>query len=159
MYNIGIDLGGTNIAVGLVDEAFRLVYQVSEPTGLPKTPEQLADDIHALVVRMLADRGLTEADVGCAGIGIPGTVNQAEGTVEYANNFGFDNVPFVRLLQERFSCRLLAANDAGAAAWGEYLAALREIGYDGYLTIEREVGPDPAADIAMAVNFLKEKLA
>ena len=33
------------------------------------------------------------------------------------------------------------------------------IGYDGYLTIEREVGPDPAADIAMAVNFLKEKLA
>lgn len=122
MYNIGIDLGGTNIAVGLVDEAFRLVYQVSEPTGLPKTPEQLADDIHALVLRMLADRGLTEADVGCAGIGIPGTVNQAEGTVEYANNFGFDNVPFVRLLQERFSCRLLAANDAGAAAWGEYLA-------------------------------------
>ena len=47
----------------------------------------------------------------------------------------------------------------GVVPWGEYLAALREIGYDGYLTIEREVGPDPAADIAMAVNFLKEKLA
>lgn len=122
MYNIGIDLGGTNIAVGLVDEAHNLVYQTSEPTNLPKSPERLADDIHALVVRMLTDRGLTEADVHCAGIGIPGTVNQAEGTVEYANNFGFDNVPFVRLLQERFSCRLLAANDAGAAAWGEYLA-------------------------------------
>ena len=121
MYNIGIDLGGTNIAMGLVDEDFRLVYQVSEPTNLPKSPELLADDIHALAVRMLADRGLTEADVHCAGIGIPGTVNQAEGTVEYANNFGFDNVPFVRLLQERFACRLLAANDAGAAAWGEYL--------------------------------------
>lgn len=122
MYNIGIDLGGTNIAMGLVDDALHLVYQVSEPTNLPKSPERLADDIHALAVRMLADRGLTEADVGCAGIGIPGTVNQAEGTVEYANNFGFDNVPFVRLLQERFACRLLAANDAGAAAWGEYLA-------------------------------------
>ena len=122
MYNIGIDLGGTNIAMGLVDENLQLVYQVSEPTNLPKSPERLADDIHALAVRMLADRGLTEADVGCAGIGIPGTVNQAEGTVEYANNFGFDNVPFVRLLQERFACPLLAANDAGAAAWGEYLA-------------------------------------
>ena len=47
----------------------------------------------------------------------------------------------------------------GVVPWGEYLAALRGIGYDGYLTIEREVGPDPAADIAMAVNFLKEKLA
>lgn len=122
MYNIGIDLGGTNIAVGLVDQDLNLVYQTSRPTGLPKTPERLADDIHALVVEMLAERGLTEQDVGCAGIGIPGTVNQAEGTVEYANNFGFDNVPFVRLLQERFACPLLAANDAGAAAWGEYLA-------------------------------------
>lgn len=47
----------------------------------------------------------------------------------------------------------------GVVPWGEYLAALRGIGYDGYLTIEREVGPDPAADIAMAVNFLKGKLA
>lgn len=122
MYNIGIDLGGTNIAVGLVDQDLNLVYQTSRPTDLPKTPEHLADDIHALVVEMLAERGLTEQDVGCAGIGIPGTVNQAEGTVEYANNFGFDNVPFVRLLQERFACPLLAANDAGAAAWGEYLA-------------------------------------
>lgn len=122
MYNIGIDLGGTNIAVGLVDQDLNLVYQTSRPTDLPKTPERLADDIHALVVEMLAERGLTEQDVGCAGIGIPGTVNQAEGTVEYANNFGFDNVPFVRLLQERFACPLLAANDAGAAAWGEYLA-------------------------------------
>lgn len=122
MYNIGIDLGGTNIAVGLVDQDLNLVYQTSRPTSLPKTPERLADDIHALVVEMLAERGLTEQDVGCAGIGIPGTVNQAEGTVEYANNFGFDNVPFVRLLQERFACPLLAANDAGAAAWGEYLA-------------------------------------
>lgn len=122
MYNIGIDLGGTNIAAGLVDRDLHLVCQVSRPTGLPKTPERLADDIHDLALELLGQNGLTEADVGCAGIGIPGTVNQAEGTVEYANNFGFDNVPFVRLLRQRFACTLLAANDAGAAAWGEYLA-------------------------------------
>ena len=48
---------------------------------------------------------------------------------------------------------------AGQVRWDAYLAALKASGYDGFLTIEREVGGDPRADIAMAVNFLKEKLA
>jgi len=46
----------------------------------------------------------------------------------------------------------------GSVRWSEYLGALRDIGYDGYLTIEREVGKDASADIRMAVGFLKEQL-
>lgn len=46
----------------------------------------------------------------------------------------------------------------GQVNWDEYLAALREIGYNGFLTIEREVGDDPKADIAMAIEFLKARL-
>lgn len=46
----------------------------------------------------------------------------------------------------------------GDVRWNEYLAALKEIGYHGFLTIEREVGNDPAADIRLAVNFLKSKI-
>lgn len=45
----------------------------------------------------------------------------------------------------------------GQVNWDEYIGALREIGYDGFLTIERECGDDPAADIAHAVNFVKAK--
>jgi sugar phosphate isomerase/epimerase len=48
---------------------------------------------------------------------------------------------------------------AGAVPWDRYLAALREVGYRGYLTVEREVGADPAADIARAVGFLRAKIA
>ena len=44
----------------------------------------------------------------------------------------------------------------GGVDFPAWIAALREIGYDGFLTIEREVGDDPAADIGMAVNFLRE---
>ena len=44
----------------------------------------------------------------------------------------------------------------GSVDFGKYLTALREIGYDGYLTIEREVGANPSADIAAAVKFLDE---
>lgn len=47
----------------------------------------------------------------------------------------------------------------GQVPWDEYLAALKKIGYTGFLTIERECGDDPVADIKMAVQFLKEKLA
>ena len=46
----------------------------------------------------------------------------------------------------------------GQVDWDRYLAALRAVGYDGFLTIEREVGDDPRADIAGAVDFLKNKL-
>ncbi|MBE6584443.1 MAG: sugar phosphate isomerase/epimerase [Ruminococcaceae bacterium] len=46
----------------------------------------------------------------------------------------------------------------GSVDWDNYIKALRDIGYDGFLTIEREAGPDPEADISMAVGFLKKYL-
>ena len=46
----------------------------------------------------------------------------------------------------------------GGVDWDAYLRALREVGYDGYLTIERECGTDPAGDIAFAASFLQSKL-
>ena len=46
----------------------------------------------------------------------------------------------------------------GEVDWDAYLAALRDIGYDGFLTIERETGADPEADIVMAVDFLRAKI-
>jgi sugar phosphate isomerase/epimerase len=47
----------------------------------------------------------------------------------------------------------------GQVNWNEYLSALKDIGYDGFLTIERECGDDPKADIVLAKNFLEEKLS
>jgi len=47
----------------------------------------------------------------------------------------------------------------GGVNWSEYLKALKAVGFDGFLTIEREVGDNPEADIKLAVDFLKEKLA
>jgi len=46
----------------------------------------------------------------------------------------------------------------GSVPWSEYIAALRKVGFDGYLCIERECGDDPRADIALAVDFLKAQL-
>ncbi len=122
MYRIGIDLGGTNIALGIVDEKKRILHKASEPTNLPRSAESLTEAIAELVMRELDRAGISAEEVEAAGIGIPGTVNPVDGIVEYANNFGFVNVPLKALLQEKLPFPLHAANDAKAAAWGEYQA-------------------------------------
>lgn len=122
MVNLGIDLGGTNIAAGLVDSDFHLKAKASVPTGLPKTPEEIGDAIRELAAGLLKENGLDFEELGSVGIGIPGTVNKAEGMVEYANNLEFNNVPFAAMMKKRFPCLVFAENDAKAAAWGEYLA-------------------------------------
>lgn len=122
MLRIGIDLGGTKIAAGLVDENRVLGPSVQEPTGLPKPAGELAEAVYRLSVRLLEEQGLTFQDIECVGIGIPGTVNKETDCIEYANNFGFENVPFLKMLKDRFPCPVYGENDAKAAAWGEYLA-------------------------------------
>ena len=122
MLRIGIDLGGTKIAAGLVDENRVLGPSIQEPTGLPRPAGELAEAIYHLAYRLLKEQGLTFQDVESVGIGIPGTVNKETDCIEYANNFGFENVPFLKMLKELFPCPVYGENDAKAAAWGEYLA-------------------------------------
>lgn len=121
-YHIGIDLGGTNIGAGVTDAGHRLLFEHSVPTRLPRPAGQLAEAIYDMVKDMLAEHGMGFEDVESAGVGIPGTVNRETGMVEYANNFGFDHVPFVRMIEDLFPCPVFAENDAKAAAWGEYVA-------------------------------------
>lgn len=104
MLRIGIDLGGTKIAAGLVDENRVLGPAVQEPTGLPKPAKELAEAIYRLTERLLKEQGLTFQDVESVGIGIPGTVNKETDCIEYANNFGFENVPFLKMLKDLFPC-------------------------------------------------------
>lgn len=122
MYRVGIDLGGTNIAVGIVNEEKKLLHASSIPTALPLEPEALAERIAGFVWQVLAEAEILPREIEAAGIGIPGTVNPESGVVEYANNFDFVNVAFLDLLKPYFDFPLAAVNDAQAAAWGEYIA-------------------------------------
>ena len=92
------------------------------PRACQGLPGELAEAIYHLAYRLLKEQGLTFQDVESVGIGIPGTVNKETDCIEYANNFGFENVPFLKMLKELFPCPVYGENDAKAAAWGEYLA-------------------------------------
>ena len=122
MYRIGIDLGGTNTAVGIVDESQRIVAAHSAPTRAKNGAEALMDDIAACVSAALAKGALTLADCAGAGIGVPGTCDTRRGIVRYAHNIGWDGVPVTAGLQQRLGLPVALANDADCAALGEVTA-------------------------------------
>ena len=78
-YYIGIDLGGTNIAAGLVNEEFEIVASVSCPTALPRPAAEVEADMAALCRKLVEEKGLTMADIGWVGIGTPGSVDPTTG--------------------------------------------------------------------------------
>jgi len=122
MYYLGIDLGGTNIAVGIVDENYQIVARATKKTQTD-SPEQVADAMAETAREALKNANLTLADVPWIGVGSPGTVNKATGLIEYANNLPFKNTPMAQMLSDRLDGKkVLMENDANAAAYGEYMA-------------------------------------
>ena len=123
MYYLGVDVGGTNIAVGIVDENNAIIAKASHPTPVPCTEDAFCDAILAVCNDALAKAGLTLDDVPWIGIGCPGTVNRATGIIEFANNLYFKNFKLRDMMAERTNGKLvILENDANAAAYGEYQA-------------------------------------
>ena len=123
MYRIGIDLGGTNIAAGLVNEKMELVKKMSVPTGAEREGEAIVADMAKLCLDLCASFGVSLADISAIGIATPGVANLETGVVEYANNLHFVKFPLAELLGKALDFKnIKIANDANAAAWGEAMA-------------------------------------
>ena len=122
MYSIGVDLGGTNIAVGVVDENYKIIGKGKIKTNAPRPAEEIFDDIAKAIDLAVADAGIKMMDVSHIGVGTPGSVNKADGIIEFANNLGFNNVPAKKMLEERTGKPCVFENDANAAALGEAYA-------------------------------------
>ena len=123
MYYLGVDVGGTNIAVGIVDENNEIIAKASVSTPVPCSEEVFCDTIVATCNAALEKANLTMNDVPWIGIGCPGTVNRATGIIEFANNLYFKNFKLREMVSERAGGKLvIIENDANAAAYGEYQA-------------------------------------
>ena len=122
MYSIGIDLGGTNIAIGLCDETLRMIDKGSVPTLAQRNGEEIVKDMASLSKTLIERNGLTLADIAFVGIATPGIANEKTGVVEYSCNLPFVNFPIAELFKKYLPVsRVLIANDANAAALGEAL--------------------------------------
>ena len=120
MYYIGVDLGGTNIAAGIVDEKGNLLRKASVPTGAEREADEVIKDMAGLCRKLIDEQGITVDDVEYAGVVTPGTADHDNGIVVYANNLRFLNYPLADKLKEFLGVKkVLIENDANAAAKGE----------------------------------------
>lgn len=121
-YYIGIDLGGTNIVAGVVDENYQILTKASVKTNLPRPEQEIAADMAAVARQAAEEAGLSLDRIEWVGVGTPGIANSATGIIEYSNNLGFCNTPMVQYLEEALGRPAFIENDANAAAYGEYVA-------------------------------------
>lgn len=122
MYRIGIDLGGTTVSVGIVNEFNRLAGSAGCPTRAWLGTQQLLDDIAQCVMNGLNFSGILPEECIGIGIGSPGTCDMENGIVRNAHNLNWENVPVCELLQQRLGLPVFLANDADCAALGEVVA-------------------------------------
>ena len=123
MYILGIDLGGTNIAIGLCNENLEILDKDSVPTLAERDGEEIVRDMAALCKTLVARNGLTEKDIARVGIATPGSIDDVNGIVEYSNNIKMENFPIVEIFKKYFPIEnVYVANDANAAALAEDLA-------------------------------------
>ncbi|MBC8584169.1 ROK family protein [Youxingia wuxianensis] len=121
-YYIGIDLGGTNVAVGVVNENYQIIGKANRPTKAFHPAQEIADDMAQTAQEAVKDAGIEMDQVDWIGVGTPGTVNPQTGIVGLAANLGFENTPLKQLVYKRMNKPVYLENDANAAAYGEMMA-------------------------------------
>ena len=119
---IGVDLGGTNIAAGVVTVEGALIHKDSVPTLSARGYESVISDMVALCRNVIIDSGVDPASVAGIGIGSPGLCNEENGIIEFAGNLHFRDVPIRALVQQEMDLPVYLANDANCAALGESTA-------------------------------------
>ena len=116
-YAIGIDIGGTNTDIGLVNEKGQCVARKNLPTAQYKEVEKYVDDIADAIRHLLSENDVN--DIAGIGIGAPNG-NYYTGTIDFAPNLPFKGRIFLKdMIQQRLNTKVVLSNDANAAAYGE----------------------------------------
>lgn len=120
MYYIGIDLGGTNIAVGIVTKEGEIVKKTSVPARAERPFAQIFADMAACIRQLLSETGISESEIVSIGIGTPGCIDTEKGMLIFAGNFKYGkNVNYREEMAKHFSLPVYIGNDANVAALGE----------------------------------------
>ena len=124
MIRIGIDVGGTGIQFGAIDDKMNILAEESIPTttSVP-VPEQI-ERIAAAVVSTAEKAGCTSSQIESVGVGIPGIANPVTGVIDRCPNMGWYHVPFRDEFRKHLSVPLLIENDANVAALAESVAGV-----------------------------------
>ncbi len=124
MLYIGIDVGGTSIKAGVVDESGHILHKDSCASQLERGATAMIDDMAALSLRVLAESGHTLDEVASVGIGIPGMLDPRTGRVPFCTNLKWHDVPLMEMMRARIDKPIFANNDATVAGLAEHVAGV-----------------------------------
>lgn len=123
---IGIDIGGIDTRIGLVDIHQKLLAETVMPTKTAGNAcydaGEIVGKIGRKVLELLEQQGIAMDQCVGAGVGVPGTVDRKNGVVRYSNNIGWKQVELARMMAAYFPIPIQIANDADCAALGEAVA-------------------------------------
>jgi len=119
--SVGVDIGGTNIKFGLVDESGKVLSRTKLRTNVGGGSEAIIKDVSVGVRALLRQSAVAVERLHSIGIGIPGTTDSTRGVVTFAANLFWKNVEITKAIRTFFSAPVYAAQDTRAAAWAEYL--------------------------------------
>lgn len=150
---IGVDLGGTNIAIGIVSEDGKIIKQGSVPTLSGREPIEIVKDMAKLIDELISENGTDKSDIKGIGIGSPGSIDFENGVVVYSNNLKMDHFPIVKELNALTGLPVFVDNDANCAAMGEYVLYEKEAKDFVFVTLGTGVGSGIIVDGKMIHGF------
>lgn len=119
-YALGVDIGGTKIAAGLVDEAGDMICRTELPS-IPKDREEMFQQVVNCMEKVLSKSQLEPTDLAGIGIGVPGKVDCEKGIAKYQNNLPWADFPLARRIKENFPIeKVVVDNDVFMAAYAEW---------------------------------------
>jgi len=118
-YTVGLDVGGTNIVCGVLDETGRLVGTLKRATEAEKGFEHVIERIASMVLELLAEYGIGKSQVAAVGAGIPGFVDPLRGVVKMAGNLKWTDAPAAAALSQRLNLPVYIDNDVRMYVYGE----------------------------------------
>lgn len=141
MVYLGIDLGGTNIAAGIVDESYRIIGRRSTPTPKNATGDTLSDAMAQLVRDLLEEMNIDQRELPWVGLAAPGYIDSRLGVNRFAGNLcgGLTDDPMASNLESRLGIKVYLGNDANAAAYGEAVAGAAK-GAESSITVTLGTG-------------------
>ena len=123
MYSIGVDIGGSKIAAGVVGDNYQLISKKSSSFPHTGDPKDSIATIQSLINGLMAENNIKLADITAIGLAVPGSIDYARGVVIDAHNLDYHDFPLCKLVGDGFpGVTVYVENDANAAALAEYYA-------------------------------------
>ena len=120
-YAIGIDVGGTKIAAGLVDRAGKVLQRFTTRAHAQQLPEFVIETIEQAYHAVVQESGVAVHELAAVGLGFPGNTNSPAGVVLFSSNLpAWDHFPLRDIVAQRLGVPVVLENDANLAALGEH---------------------------------------